>query len=165
MYCPQNHLHELPGKQELLKKLQETHPKTVSPAQTTALEASLEKLSDTLPRYRNMVETKLGVIQTLVREVEEMYRWTEEVRIRQALRGSYTLPEDRADDCKPSLEQAEDRAAALTEEGGKPWKVVLREKEAAYENLDTTFWVLALNAETKGLTVSMALKVTQINLT
>ncbi|KAK3861924.1 hypothetical protein Pcinc_032159, partial [Petrolisthes cinctipes] len=161
----QNHLHELPSKQELLKKFQETHPKTVSPAQTTALEANLEKLSETLPRYRNMVETKLGVIQTLVREVEDLYRWTEEVRIRQALRGAYTTPQDDQrtmgqgwNNRRPSLEQAEDEGKLTEEEGGKPWKVVLREKEATYENLDTTFWVLAQDAEGKGLTVSMALK-------
>lgn len=82
-----------------------------------------------------MVDTKYGVIKTLVRDVEDLYKWTEEMRVKVALRN-------------------------LTEEELKASKKTLREKEASYETLDSTYWVLAQDAEGKGLTVSVALKVT-----
>ncbi|XP_042209207.1 dystrophin-like [Homarus americanus] len=129
----QNHVVEMMIKQNLLKKLKDSKPKSISTAQMNTLETNLNKVVKTLPDYKNMVDTKLGVIKTLVTEVEDLYKWTEEMRVKVALRN-------------------------LTEEELRDSKVTLREKEALYENLDSTYWVLAQDAEGKGLTVAVALK-------
>lgn len=91
-------------------------------------------MAKTLPDYKNLIETKLGVTKTLVTDVEDMYKWTEEMRVKVALRN-------------------------MTDEEIKLSKITLREKETLYENLDSTYWVLAQDTESKGLTVSVALKV------
>ena len=66
--------------------------------------------------------------------MEDIYKWTEEVRVKLALR---SLPLEEVKECQG----------------------VLREKEVMFEGLDTTFWVLAQDVEGKGLAVSAALKV------
>ncbi|XP_069940660.1 microtubule-actin cross-linking factor 1 isoform X2 [Cherax quadricarinatus] len=129
----QNHLVEMMTKQNLLKKLKDMKPKSITSAQMTTLETNLNKVVKTLPDYKNMVDTKLGIIKTLVADVEHLYKWTEEMRVKVALRN-------------------------LTEEEIKLSKMTLREKEALYENLDSTYWVLAQDAEGKGLTVAVPLK-------
>ncbi|XP_069180920.1 LOW QUALITY PROTEIN: dystrophin [Procambarus clarkii] len=129
----QNNLVEMTAKQTVLKKLKDSKTKSVTPAQMSTLETSFNKVVKTLPDYKNMVDTKLGVIKTLVADVEGLYKWTEEMRVKVALRN-------------------------LTEEEIKLSKMTLREKEALYENLDSTYWVLAQDAEGKGLTVAVALK-------
>lgn len=91
-------------------------------------------MAKTLPEYKNLIETKLGVTKTLVTDVEDLYKWTEEMRVKVALRN-------------------------MTDEEIKLSKITLREKETLYENLDSTYWVLAQDTESKGLTVSVALKV------
>ncbi|XP_071545209.1 dystrophin-like isoform X16 [Panulirus ornatus] len=132
----QNHLVDMTTKQASLKKLKDSKQKLVSSSQMATLETNLNKVLKTLPEYKSMVDTKLGVIKTLVADVEGLYKWTEEMRVKVALRD-------------------------LTEEEIKLSKITLREKEALYENLDSTYWVLAQDAEGKGLTVAVALKVSK----
>ncbi|KAK8373968.1 hypothetical protein O3P69_007893, partial [Scylla paramamosain] len=132
----QNHLKELNSKQATMRKMKEGRLRaatTPSLPQISSLDARITKLSQTLPEYKNKVETKLGVIQTLCQEVEEVYRWTEEMRVKLALR---------------NLSPEEVRSA----------RVMLREKEAMFESLDTTFWVLAQDVEAKRLCASVVLK-------
>ncbi|XP_068223554.1 microtubule-actin cross-linking factor 1-like [Palaemon carinicauda] len=129
----QNHLIEITTKQNLLKKLKDSKTKTVTPQQMTLLETNMSKVAKSLPHYKNMMDTKLGVIKTLVTDVEDLYKWTEEMRVKTALHN-------------------------LTEEEIKLMKITLHEKEVLYENLDSTYWVLAQDAETKGLTVAVGLK-------
>ncbi|KAK8372489.1 hypothetical protein O3P69_018911, partial [Scylla paramamosain] len=132
----QNHLKELNSKQAAMRKMKEGRLRaatTPSLPQISSLDARITKLSQTLPEYKNKVETKLGVIQTLCQEVEEVYRWTEEMRVKLALR---------------NLSPEEVRSA----------RVMLREKEAMFESLDTTFWVLAQDVEAKKLCASVVLK-------
>ncbi|KAK7068113.1 hypothetical protein SK128_001327 [Halocaridina rubra] len=129
----QNHLLEITTKQNLLKKLKESKPKAVTPAQISILETNMNKVVKTLPDYKNMMDTKLGVIKTLVTDVEDLYKWTEEMRVKTALHN-------------------------LTDEEIKMMKLTLQEKEVLYENLDSTYWVLAQDAEGKGLTVAVGLK-------
>ncbi|XP_064105399.1 dystrophin-like isoform X14 [Macrobrachium nipponense] len=129
----QNHLIEITTKQNLLKKLKDSKSKTLTPSQITLLETNMSKVVKSLPEYKNMMDTKLGVIKTLVTDVEDLYKWTEEMRVKTALHN-------------------------LTEEEIKMMKITLHEKEVLYENLDSTYWVLAQDAESKGLTVAVGLK-------
>ncbi|XP_066986170.1 dystrophin, isoforms A/C/F/G/H-like isoform X32 [Macrobrachium rosenbergii] len=129
----QNHLIEITTKQNLLKKLKDSKSKTLTPSQITLLETNMSKVVKSLPDYKNMMDTKLGVIKTLVTDVEDLYKWTEEMRVKTALHN-------------------------LSEEEVKMMKITLHEKEVLYENLDSTYWVLAQDAESKGLTVAVGLK-------
>ena len=91
-----------------------------------------------MPEYKNKLEMKLKVIQTLVSEVEDLYKWAEEMRVRIALRN-------------------------LTSEEVRFNKLLLKEKNASYETLDNTYWALAQDAESKNLAVSELLKVMRDN--
>ena len=92
------------------------------------------QLSKTLPDYQSKVETKLGVTRNLTTSVEELYSWTEEVRVKLSL-------------------------GKLSDDDIKYYRSSLEEKQEHFENLDSTFWVLAQNAESHNLTVSESLKV------
>ena len=66
--------------------------------------------------------------------VEDLYCWTEELRVKLSL-------------------------GAISNSEIQGYKAAIKEKTSQYESLDSTYWVLAQNAEAHGLTVSESLKV------
>lgn len=110
------------------------------------------QLSQTLPDYQNGLETKLNVIRNLIDGSEDLYRWTERVRIGAATMNPCVSPKiTRGKKSESNFEQPSSDIKNLERE--------LEEKAATYETLDSTYWVLAHDAESKGLTVDATLKV------
>ncbi|KAF2364920.1 Calponin domain [Trinorchestia longiramus] len=141
----QNHVSELNTKKQLVKTLQDVQPAIVSQSQVAELQTSIDKLSQALPEYQNTLETKLNVIRNLLDGSEELYRWTEKIRL-QAQTPS-TVGEG-------ALKEQEDPILVVHE-----MQQQLEEKSSVYETLDSTYWVLAHDAESKGLSIDSTLKV------
>ncbi|XP_047739356.1 dystrophin [Hyalella azteca] len=139
----QNHVSELNSKKQLVKTLQDVQPALVSQTQVAELQTELDKLSQALPDYQNALETKLSVIRNLLDGSEELYRWTEKIRLQ-------ALAPGNADD----LSKATQEPLALVRQMQRE----LEDKLVTYETLDSTYWVLANDAESKGLPVDSTLK-------
>ena len=116
----------------------------------------LLKLSQALPDYQNGLETKLNIIRNLMDGSDDLYRWTERVRIRATLLKPCMSPKISRSSTSESSTSGESPASASDLH---QLKQELEEKAATYETLDSTYWVLAHDAESKGLLVDATLKV------
>lgn len=104
------------------------------------------QLSQALPEYQRTLETKLSVIRNLLDGSEELYRWTEKIRLQAQ------APSALGDD--DSQRAQEDPVLVL-----RQMQRELEDKSSVYETLDSTYWVLAHDAESKGLPIDSTLKV------
>ena len=93
----------------------------------------------------------MNVIRNLLDGSENLYQWTEQVRLRASMKLPIALDSD-----------------AVPDSGGLDGRPLLQleclqhqldDKLATFETLDSTYWVLASDAEAKGFAVDDTLKV------